>query len=72
MWGAIFSAVANIVATLLGQRRDTLSRKNSPEIIAAEKAKDEVKSQDEINLNVAKAQAGDGKALEDLRKGAAE
>lgn len=62
----------DIVAGFIGIRRDTLNRKNSPEIIANEKAKDEVKSEDEINALITKAEQGDKKSLEELRKEASE
>lgn len=72
MWGTIIAAVTSAIASLLGIRRDTLNRKNSPEIIANEKAKDEVKMEDHDREIIANASKGDAKSLEQLRREASE
>lgn len=72
MWSAIASAIASLLATLFGRKKAQEDRKNSPEMVANVKANDEQKRQDEIETQIIKAQNGDEKALEDLRRASAE
>jgi GTP cyclohydrolase II len=62
------SSILSIIASWLGLKKIQAETNNSKDIVKNEKAKIEVKNQDEIEEKVSKASQGDEKALDDLRK----
>jgi hypothetical protein len=68
MLSNILSFLGTLLSYVLGRKARADEARNSPEMVANAKARDEVKRQDEIETTIIKASQNDPKALEDLRR----